>query len=154
MVWYFQRFIVIHTVKGFVIVNKAEIDVFLELSCFFNDPAEKKNKIHRSKFEDMIGFIHLLINQTASHVANTKLISSFIEMWRGRGWTRGVISRRNERIVSGKIALLVCFPGRSDGKESACNVGDLGLIPGLGRCPGRGHATHSSILAWRIPLDR
>ena len=32
----------------------------------------------------------------------------------------------------------VGFPGGSDGKESACNVGDLGLIPGLGRCPGEG----------------
>ena len=34
---YFKQFIVIHTVKGFGIVNKAEIDVFLELSCFFDD---------------------------------------------------------------------------------------------------------------------
>ena len=46
MVWYahlfqnFPQFIVIHTVKGFGTVNKAEIDVFLELSCFFNDPAD------------------------------------------------------------------------------------------------------------------
>ena len=45
MVWYshffknFTQFVVIHTVKGFGIVNKAEIDVFLELSCFFSDPA-------------------------------------------------------------------------------------------------------------------
>ena len=35
----FPHFVVIHTVKGFGIVNKAEIDVFLELSCFFDDPA-------------------------------------------------------------------------------------------------------------------
>ena len=47
MVWYshlfqnFPQFIVIHTVKGFDIVNEAEIDVFLELSCFFNDPANE-----------------------------------------------------------------------------------------------------------------
>ena len=41
-------------------------------------------------------------------------------------------------------------PGGSDGKESACNVGDLGSIPGLGQSPGGGHLTHSSILAWRI----
>ena len=34
----FPQFIVVHTVKGFGIVNKAEVDVFLELSCFFNDP--------------------------------------------------------------------------------------------------------------------
>ena len=46
MVWYshhfknFPQFVVIHTVKGFNIVNEAEIDVFLELSCFFDDPAD------------------------------------------------------------------------------------------------------------------
>ena len=43
------------------------------------------------------------------------------------------------------------FPGGSDSEESACNVGDLGSIPGLGRSPGEGTTTHSSILAWRIP---
>ena len=37
--------------------------------------------------------------------------------------------------------------GGSDGKESACNAGDLGLIPGLGRSPGEGMATHFSIVA-------
>ena len=37
----FPEFVVIHTVKGFGIVNKAEIDVFLELCCFFNDPMDK-----------------------------------------------------------------------------------------------------------------
>ena len=36
------------------------------------------------------------------------------------------------------------------GKESACDVGDPGLIPGSGRSPGGGNATHSSILAWKI----
>ena len=39
----FPQFIVMHTVKAFEIVNKAEIDVFLELSCFFNDPADVGN---------------------------------------------------------------------------------------------------------------
>jgi len=34
---------------------------------------------------------------------------------------------------------------------SVCNVGDLGSIPGLGRSPGEGKATHSSVLAWSIP---
>ena len=43
------------------------------------------------------------------------------------------------------------FLGGSDGKESACNAGDLGSIPGLGRSPGEGMATHFSIVAWRIP---
>ena len=51
MVWYsnlfqnFPEFVVIHTVKGFGIVNKAEVDVFLELFCFFDDPADVGNLI-------------------------------------------------------------------------------------------------------------
>ena len=44
----FPQFIVIHTVKGFGIVNKAEIDVFLELSCFFDDPVDVGNLISAS----------------------------------------------------------------------------------------------------------
>ena len=43
------------------------------------------------------------------------------------------------------------FPGGSVGKNSPDNEGDTGLIPGLGRSPGEGNATHSSILAWRVP---
>jgi len=45
------------------------------------------------------------------------------------------------------------LPGGSDSKDSTCNVGDLGSIPGLGRCPGGSMAT-LSILAWRIPMGR
>ena len=54
MVWYshlvrnFPQFILIHTVKGFGIVNKAEVDVFLELSCFFDDPKDLGNLISGS----------------------------------------------------------------------------------------------------------
>ena len=54
MVWYshlfknFLQFVVIHTVKGFRIVNKAEVDVFLELSCFFDDPMDVGNLINGS----------------------------------------------------------------------------------------------------------
>ena len=54
VVWYshlfqnFPQFVVIHTVKGFGIVNKAEVDVFLELSCFFNDPTNVGNLISGS----------------------------------------------------------------------------------------------------------
>ena len=43
------------------------------------------------------------------------------------------------------------FPGGSDGKASAYNAGDLGSIPGSGRSPGEGMATHSSTLAGKIP---
>ena len=48
MVWDFPQFIVIHTVKGFGIVTKAEIDVFLELSFFFDDPEDVGNLISGS----------------------------------------------------------------------------------------------------------
>ena len=54
MAWYshlfqnFPQFVVAHTVTGFGIVNKAELDVFLELSCFFDDPADVGNMISGS----------------------------------------------------------------------------------------------------------
>ena len=54
MVWYshlfqnFPQFIVIHTVKGFGTINKAEIDVFVEISCFFHDPVDVGNLISAS----------------------------------------------------------------------------------------------------------
>ena len=54
MVWYshlfknFPQFVVIHTVKSFGIVNKAEVDVVLELFCFFNDPTDVDNLISGS----------------------------------------------------------------------------------------------------------
>ena len=54
MVWYsdlfknFPQFVVIHTVKGFGLVNKAKVDVFLELSCFLDDPVNFDNLISGS----------------------------------------------------------------------------------------------------------
>ena len=54
MVWYshlfknFPEFVVMHTVKGFSIVNKAEVDVFLELFCYFDDPVDVGNLISGS----------------------------------------------------------------------------------------------------------
>ena len=54
MVWYshlfksFPQFVVIHTVKGFSVVNETEVDVFLELSCFFDDPTDIGNLISHS----------------------------------------------------------------------------------------------------------
>ena len=54
MVWYlhlfknFLQFVIIHTVKGFGMVNKAEVGVFLELSCFFDDPRDVGNLVSGS----------------------------------------------------------------------------------------------------------
>ena len=73
MVWYshlfqnFPQFIVIHTVKGFGIVNKTEIDVFLEFSCFFDDPMYVGNLISGSSafFESSLNIwkftVHVLL---------------------------------------------------------------------------------------------
>ena len=80
MVWYsylFQNFpqlIVIHTVKGFGIVSKAETDVFLELSCFFHDSADVGNLISGSSaFSNQLE--HLEVH--GSHIA---------EAWLGEFW--------------------------------------------------------------------
>ena len=73
MVWYshllknFPQFIDIHTVKGFGIVNKAEIDVLLELSCFLDDPANVGNLISGSSAisKTSLNIIHTLIKRYA-----------------------------------------------------------------------------------------
>ena len=64
VVWYsclfqdFPQFIVIHTVKGFDIVNKAEIDVLLELSCFFHDSADAANSFRKLRSWHLVPSLH------------------------------------------------------------------------------------------------
>ena len=66
MVWYshlfqnFPQFVVIHTIEGFGVVNKAEIDVFLELSCFFYDPTDVGNLISDSSAFSKSGEISII----------------------------------------------------------------------------------------------
>ena len=61
-------------------------------------------------------------------------------------WVRKIPWRRDKL----PTPVFLGFPGGSDGKETACNVGDRGLIPGLEDPLEEGMATHYSILAWRI----
>ena len=68
----FPQFIVIHTVKGFNIVNKAEVDDFLELSCFFDDPTDVGNLISGSS-----AFSKSSLNVWKFHSSGT------IEAWLG-----------------------------------------------------------------------
>ena len=78
MVWYshlvqnFPQFIVIHTVKGFGIVNKAEIDDFLELSCFFHDSVDVGNLISGSSTFSKTSLEHLEVHG-----------SGIVEAWLG-----------------------------------------------------------------------
>ena len=68
MVWYsdffknFPEFVVIHTVKAFGIVNKVEVDVFLELSCFFDDPMDVGNLISGSSAFSKSSFEYLEVH--------------------------------------------------------------------------------------------
>ena len=72
----FAQFIMIHTVKGFGIVNKAEIDVFLELSCFFHDPADVDNLISgfsafsKSSLNIWRFMVHILLNPGLENFEN------------------------------------------------------------------------------------
>ena len=84
MVWYshllknFPQFIVIHTVKGFGIVNKADIDVFLELACFFSDPADVGNLISGSSAFSKTSLniwkftVHILLKPGLAAKSNTR----------------------------------------------------------------------------------
>ena len=82
MVWYSHRFqnfppfTVMHTVKGFGIVNKAEIDIFMELSCFFHDPADVGYFISDSSAFSITSLniwnfmIHVLLNPALENFKN------------------------------------------------------------------------------------
>ena len=78
---------------------------------------------------------------TRQHYVNQELLDVQAGFRKGRG-TKDQIAN---------ICWIMGFPGGSEVKASACNVGDLGLIPGSGRHLEKKMATHSSILAWRIP---
>ena len=58
--------------------------------------------------------------------------------------------RRNRLSIPGCMG----FPGGSNGKESTCNSGDLGSIPGLGRSPGEGHSNSAQYFCLENPMDR
>ena len=77
MVWYshllknFPQFVVIHTVKGFGIANKAKVDIFLELYCFFDNPVDVGNLISNSSAFCETSFEHLEFH--SSHTAEAWL---------------------------------------------------------------------------------
>ena len=106
----FPQFIVIHIVKGFGVVKKAEIDVFLELLCFFDDPADVANLISGSS---AFSKSSLNIWKFTLHV----LLKSGLENF--------------EHYFTGLVAQ--DFPGGSDGKASCLHCGRPGLGPWVGK---------------------
>ena len=111
---------------------------------------------------------HQLLEFTQTHIHR---VGDAIQQCRRpqfNSWLGKILWRRDRL----STPIFLGFPGGSDSKESACNAGNLGSIPGLGRSPGGGHgnplqyfclenphgqrslAGYSSIFAWRIPMDR
>ena len=132
MVWYsylfqnFPEFVVIHIVKGFGIINKAEVDVFLELSCFFNDPTDVGN----------------LISGSSAFSKSSSIIWKF---------TVHVLRRLKLPVGDqGNWPSLVDQLVRNPPAMQETPVQSLGWEDPLEE----GMATHSSILAWRICMDR
>ena len=118
----FLQFFVIHTVKGFGIVNTAEVDVFLVLSCFFYDPADVGNLISGSSAFSKSSLniwklsVHILLKPCLENFEH-----HFASLWDECScavvWTFFQMFEH-------------CFPCGSAGKESAYIEGDLSLIPG------------------------
>ena len=71
-------------------------------------------------------------------------------VYQGNGWVRGIVSE----FGTDTYTLLCLTQIASDDRESACDVGDLGSILVWEDLLEKGMATHSSVLAWRIPMDR
>ena len=78
----FPQFVLIHTVKGFGIVNKAEVDVFLELSCFFDDPEDVGNLISGSSAFSKTSLniwkftVHILVKPLPDPISGCEFIGS------------------------------------------------------------------------------
>ena len=64
-----------------------------------------------------------------------------------------ILERKNKSKPGTEEFYSFCFPGSSDGKESVCNVGDWGSIPGLGRSPGKGNANPFQYSCLQNPMD-
>ena len=102
-----------HTVKGFSIINKAEVDVFLALPWFVYNPVDVGNLISGS----------------------SAFSKSSLYIWK---FSIHALLKPSFNDFEHDLAS-IDFPGGSAGKESSCHVGDLGSIPGLGRSPGEGN---------------
>ena len=132
MIWYshlfqnFPQFIVIHTVKGFGIVNKAEIDVFLDLSCFFDDPADVGNLISGSS-----AFYKTSLNTETAHRVQA---AATVHRVQPRGAT--------PRLRSGAEAWRTPCP-RGGGQEELSHIRGQGPLQRVPGCDGAGTAERS-----------
>ena len=112
VVWYshllknFPQFVVIHTVKGFGTVDKAEINVFLELSCFFYDPTDVGNLISGSS---AFSKTSLNIWKFMVHVLLNQLMTKYLKKTANGQETEGVLYSKNWTLVTRVLYTLVSF---------------------------------------------
>ena len=139
MVWYsylfknFPQFVVIHTVKGFGIVNKAEVDVFLELLFFLDDPMDVGNLISGSS---AFSKSSLNIWKFTVHVLLKPGLENF------------------EHYFTTVCFIIYGLPWWLSGEESTSQYGRCGFSPRLGRAPGEGNGSPLQYSCLRNPLDR
>ena len=89
-------------------------------------------------------------------VGSSHKVAKVLQLQLTQGHAASRALPREFTVLPALLFLLVVagFPGGSVGKESACNAGHPGSVPGLGRSPKKEMATHSSVLAWEDPMDR
>ena len=127
--------------KGFGIVNKAEIDAFLELSCFLHDPVDVGNLISgssafsKSSLNIWKFMVHILLKDGLDNFEHY-----YTSMW--------------DECNCAVVWAFLGFPGGSEVKASASNAGDPGSIPGSGRSPGKGNGNPLQYSCLENPMDR
>ena len=160
----------IHTVKGFGIVNKAEIDVFLELSCFFHDSADVGNLVSGSSAFSKTSLniwkfmVHILLKPNWENFKHY-----FTSMWDEYNcaidWAFFGIAflwNWNEHWPFPVLCPLLMTNNYSEAlwvalkspPASAGEARDLSLIPWWGRCPGGGHGNPLQYSFLENPMDR
>ena len=174
----FPQFVVIHTIKGFGIVNKTEVDVFLKLSCFFDYPADVGNLISGSSAFSKTSFyiwkftVHILLKpgleNLGHYFASMWDECSCAVVWAFFGiaflwdWNENrpfpvlwpLLSFPNLRLG---IIRKLCLPRWLSGKESTCQSAFRrpwrhGFNPWVGKSSLKKEiATCSSVLAWEFP---
>ena len=126
----FPQFIVIHTVKGFGIVNKAEIDVYLEFSCFFDDPADVGNLISGSSAFSKTSLniwkftVHILLKpglENFENIMSNEISQSQKDKYCTNAFIRGVLTVI--KIVETESRIVITRARRKGGMRGYCLMG-------------------------------
>ena len=120
----FPQFVMIHTVKGFRVLDETEVSVFLEFSSFLYNPVNVGNLISSS----------------------SSFSKPSVDIW---VWIMLKPSMQDFKHILTSMG----FPGGSEVKASACNAGDSGSIPELGRSPGEGNGNPLQYSCLENPMD-